>query len=97
MEARHSECRIWTQGTLPVKMMRNVPLGPQTTGRADTLKFRHKNNKAKLPLAHHYGASSRNLSLAFQGHDGHRIGKDHGSEDLGLQLYFTIFQKEDAE
>lgn len=70
-------------------------LGFKSTARADTFKFKHKNNRAKQPVAHHCGASSRYLSLTFQGHDGCHIGKDHGLEDLQLQVGFAIFQQED--
>lgn len=76
-------------------MIRNEPLGPKSTGRADTFKFKHKNNGAKQPVVHSCGDSSQNPSLTFQGHDGHHTGKDHGLEDLEPQGGFAVFQQED--
>lgn len=95
VEARHSECRVWIWKILHVKMIRNMPLGPKSTGRADIFKFKHKNNRAKQCVARHCSASSRYLSLNFQGHHGHCTGKDHGLEDLQSQVGFAIFQQED--
>ena len=89
------ESRFSIRKILHVKMTRNEPFGPKSTGRADTFKFKHETNVAKLPVGHHCGASSGKPSLTVQGHDGCHVGKDHGLEDLWPHVGFAIFQKED--